>query len=182
MYLQKDKQASPTFWSLSIGGTTLNCHWLQISLSIARSHRQKHYPRQLWWRKEHLPPLLTCLPATDLGNWKNKRTAFGASLLLPTWSCLNSHWLTDGPCMLLGLLTRISRYIYSHSGVYISYLLRSWFCCQGQHQQLAARSNEPCHVLMTSRALHCLNLGDSLPWFPTIMSWSPLTKSYIPSV
>lgn len=127
MYLQKYKQASPTFCSLSIAGTTLNCHWLQISLSIARSHREKRYLRQLWWRKEHLPLLLTCLPATDLGNWKNKRTSFGAILLLTTWSHLNSCWLTDGPCMLLGLLTRICRYIYSHSGMYISYLLRSQY-------------------------------------------------------
>lgn len=99
--------------------------------------------------------------------------------LLPTLSLLDSCWLTDGPCTLLGLLTHTSRYIYSPFG---GYLLTSCFCCLGQHWLQAVKFSKPWHVLTTTHVLCCLTFGDSFSWFPTIMSWSMLTKSCIPSV
>lgn len=40
MLSPKDKQAGPTFCSLSTLGITLSCSWLQISVSIAKSQRE----------------------------------------------------------------------------------------------------------------------------------------------
>lgn len=131
MYLQNNNEAGSAFSSLSTPGASLNQDWLQMSVSLAKSHG-----RNISWNSYDagrntyhcLGPVY--LPLTRIIE-RASCTTSRAIPLLPTLSLLDSCWLTDGPCtLLLGLLTHTSRYILSHFG---GYLLTSCFCCLEQH-------------------------------------------------
>lgn len=137
--LKNYMEAGPAFFSLSTLGASLNHNRLQMSASLAKSHG-RNILKQLRCRKEYLSLLATVyLPLTCVIERVSHITS-RAIPLLPTLSLLNSCWLTDGPCTLLGLLTHTSRYIYSLFG---GYLLTSCFCCLGQHYLQAVKFSKP---------------------------------------